>query len=109
MAIVTDSKFYASGGDVRDAAPARPPTSISMCAVLSPPHTGFPLGGIAQVDITGKENYGIYWMHNAFTQLLFNSSALTPGQEIAVGGTDAEAAKRHRDHSQSHPSAELGL
>jgi hypothetical protein len=50
-----------------------------------------PLGGIAQVDITGNEKYGIYWMHNAFTQLLFNSSALTPGQEIAVGGTQAEA------------------
>jgi hypothetical protein len=49
------------------------------------------LGGLANVTITGNENYGIYWMHNAFTNLLFNASAMTPGQEIAVGGPDPTA------------------
>ena len=50
-----------------------------------------PLGGLASVSITGNENYGIYWMHNAFTNLLFNADALTPGQEITVGGPDPTA------------------
>ena len=51
-----------------------------------------PLGGLANVTITGNEKYGIYWMHNAFTNLLFNASAMTPGQEIAVGGPDPTAS-----------------
>jgi hypothetical protein len=50
------------------------------------------LGGLANVSITGNENYGIYWMHNAFTNLLFNDQALTPGQEISVGGPDPTAS-----------------
>ncbi len=51
-----------------------------------------PLGGLANVSITGNEKYGIYWMHNAFTNLLFNDAALTPGQEISVGGADPTAS-----------------
>jgi hypothetical protein len=51
-----------------------------------------PLGGIANVTITGNESYGIYWMHNALTNLLFNDQALTPGQEISVGGPDPTAS-----------------
>ena len=61
-------------------------------AVLPSGLTEVPLGGIAQVSITGNENYGIYWMHNAFTNLLFNASSLTPGQEIMVGGADPTAS-----------------
>ena len=30
-------------------------------------------------------------MHNAITELLFNASAMTPGQEIVVGGADPTA------------------
>lgn len=94
VALVTDSKFYARGLVTYVTPATGPATNLDFYVRAVEPSSlaDVPLGGIAQVDITGNEKYGIYWMHNAFTQLLFNSSALTPGQEIVVGGTDAEAA-----------------
>jgi len=94
VAILTDSKFYATGLVTYVTPSTGQATNLDFYVRSVEPSslTDVPLGGLAQVDITGKENYGIYWMHNAFTQLLFNSYALTPGQEIAVGGTDAEAS-----------------
>jgi hypothetical protein len=53
---------------------------------LLPTTTGLTLGQIAQVNLSGNENYFIYWMHNPLTQYLFNSSTLVPGQHVAVGG-----------------------
>ena len=93
VALITDSHFYARGLITYVAPSSGQATNMDFYvrAVEPSSDADVPLGGIAQVDITGKENYGIYWMHNAFTELLFNSYALTPGQEIAVGGTDAEA------------------
>jgi hypothetical protein len=93
VALVTDSKFYARGLVTYVTPASGPATNLDFYVRAVEPSSlaDVPLGGIAQVDITGNEKYGIYWMHNAFTQLLFNSSALTPGQEIAVGGTQAEA------------------
>jgi len=93
VALLTDSHFYARGLVTYVAPSSGQATNMDFYvrAVEPSSDADVPLGGIAQVDITGKENYGIYWMHNAFTDLLFNASALTPGQEIAVGGTDAEA------------------
>jgi Domain of unknown function (DUF4382) len=94
VAILTDSKFYATGLITYVAPPTGEATNMDFYvrSVLPSGLADVPLGNIAQVDISGKESYGIYWMHNAFTNLLFNSYALAPGQEIAVGGTDAEAA-----------------
>ena len=93
VALITDSKFYARGlaTYVTPASGQASNLDFYVRAVEPSSLPDVPLGGIAQVNITGNENYGIYWMHNPFTQFLFNSSALTPGQEIAVGGTDAEA------------------
>jgi hypothetical protein len=93
VALVTDSKFYARGLVTYVTPASGQATNLDFYVRAVEPSSlaDVPLGGIAQVDITGNEKYGIYWMHNAFTQLLFNSSALTPGQEIVVGGTDAEA------------------
>jgi hypothetical protein len=93
VALVTDSKFYARGLVTYVTPASGPATNLDFYVRAVEPSSlaDVPLGGIAQVDITGNEKYGIYWMHNAFTQLLFNSYALTPGQEIAVGGTEAEA------------------
>jgi len=93
VALVTDSKFYARGLVTYVTPTSGPATNLDFYVRAVEPSSlaDVPLGGIAHVDITGNEKYGIYWMHNAFTQLLFNSSALTPGQEIVVGGTDAEA------------------
>lgn len=95
VAILTDSKFYADGlvTYVTPATGQATAMDFYVRAVLpSDLTTEVPLGGIADVTITSKENYGIFWMHNAFTQLLFNAYALTPGQEIAVGGPDPSAS-----------------
>lgn len=93
VALITDSHFYARGlvTYVSPSSGQAKNMDFYVRAVVPSSDPDVPLGGIAQVNITGNENYGIYWMHNAFTQLLFNSYAMTPGQEIAVGGTDAEA------------------
>lgn len=93
VAVLSDTGFYA-GGLVTYVTPTSGAASSFDFYVRSvlPASTGVQLGNIAQVNLTGNEKFGIYWMHNAFTQFLFNSSALTPGQEIAVGGTAANAA-----------------
>ncbi len=90
IAIVSDTGFYA-GGLVTYVTPttgAATDMQFYVRHVLPSGLSEVPLGGLANVTITGNENYGIYWMHNAFTNLLFNDAALTPGQEISVGGPD---------------------
>jgi hypothetical protein len=87
VAIISDKGFYA-GGLITYVTPSTGAASsfdFYTRGVL-PDSTAVQLGDIAQVNLTGNETYGIYWMHNAFTNMLFNSSALTPGQEITVGG-----------------------
>jgi hypothetical protein len=94
VAILSDKGFYA-GGTVTYVTPSSgQATAMQMYVrhVLPSQLSAAPLGGLANVTITGNEKYGIYWMHNAFTDLLFNASALTPGQEIAVGGADPTAS-----------------
>jgi len=89
IAIITDSKFYARGLVTYVTPASGQATAMDFYVrAVEPSSTYVPLGGLADVSITGNENYGIYWMHNAFTNFLFNADALTPGQEIAVGGPD---------------------
>jgi hypothetical protein len=59
---------------------------------LLPTNTGLTLGQIAQVNLTGNEKFFIYWMHNPFTEFLFNSSAMVAGQAVSVGGPATGAA-----------------
>lgn len=90
VAIVSDTGFYA-GGLVTYVTPstgAATQMQFYVRHVLPSGLSAVPLGGLADVTITGNENYGIYWMHNAFTNLLFNDASLTAGQEISVGGPD---------------------
>jgi hypothetical protein len=94
IAIVSDTGFYA-GGLVTYVTPttgAATDMQFYVGHVLPSELSEVPLGGIANVTITGNESYGIYWMHNALTNLLFNDQALTPGQEISVGGPDPTAS-----------------
>jgi hypothetical protein len=94
IAILTDTGFYA-GGLVTYVTPttgAATDMQFYVRHVLPSELSEVPLGGIANVSITGNEKYGIYWMHNAFTNLLFNDAAMTPGQEISVGGPDPTAS-----------------
>lgn len=87
VALISDKGFY-SGGLITYVTPTTGAASSFDYYVreVLPDNTAVGLGDIAQVNLTGNEKYGIYWMHNAFTNMLFNSSALTPGQEITVGG-----------------------
>jgi hypothetical protein len=94
VAILTDTGFYA-GGLVTYVTPTTGQATdmqFYVRHVLPSTLAPVPLGGLANVTITGNEKYGIYWMHNAFTNLLFNASALTAGQEISVGGPDPTAS-----------------
>jgi len=94
VALISDSHFYA-GGLVTYVTPSTGQATnmqFYVRRVLPSGLSEVPLGGLASVNITGNENYGIYWMHNSFTNLLFNDQALTPGQEITVGGADPTAS-----------------
>jgi hypothetical protein len=94
IAILTDTGFTA-GGLVTYVTPA---TGVATAMqfyvdhVLPSNNSNVQLGNVANVSITGNEIYSIYWMHNAFTNLLFNDAALTPGQRIRVGGADPTAS-----------------
>ena len=87
VAVLSDKGFYA-GGQVTYVTPSSgPATSFDLYVRgLLPTTTGIQLGQIAQVNLTGNEIYSIYWMHNAFTQFLFNSSSIVAGQHISIGG-----------------------
>lgn len=107
VALISDKGFYA-GGLITYVTPATGAASSFDFYVRSllPDSTAVQLGDVAQVNLTGNEKYGIYWMHNAFTNLLFNSSALAPGQEISVGGqasaeTNVNALTVDRIHLQN--------
>ena len=93
VAVLSHKGFYASG-QVTYVTPATgPATSFDLYVRgLLPTNTGFQLGQIAQVNLTGSENFSIYWMHNPLTQFLFNSSGMVAGQSVAIGGPATGAA-----------------
>lgn len=93
IAILSQDNFFASG-QVTYVAPATGAASSFDLYVraLEPTNTGLSLGQIATVDLTGNENYYIYWMHNPMTEFLFNSSALVAGQDVSIGGPASGAA-----------------
>ncbi len=71
-----------------------------------PSGTGFNAGQISTIDLTGNEKYFIYWMHNRFTNFLFNSALLVPGQHVSIGGpftngqvTVQRIVLRHEGHT----------
>jgi hypothetical protein len=87
VAVLSDKGFFASGQVTYVTPSSGPATSFDLYVRgLLPTTTGIQLGQIAQVNLTGSEIYSIYWMHNPFTQFLFNSSGMVAGQTVAVGG-----------------------
>lgn len=87
VAVLSQNGFYASGQVtyVQPSSGAANSFDVFVRGVL-PTTTGLTLGQIAQVNLSGNENYFIYWMHNPLTQFLFNDAGLLAGQEVAVGG-----------------------
>ena len=93
VAVLSDKGFYASGQITYVTPPAGAATRFDLYVRgLLPTNTGVQLGQIAQVNLTGSEIFSIYWMHNPFTQFLFNSSGLVAGQTVAIGGPATGAA-----------------
>jgi hypothetical protein len=90
IAILSDTGFYAGGlvTYVNPSSGIANDMQFYVNHVLPSGLSEVPLGNIANVTITGNEKYLIYWMHNSFTNLLFNDQSLVAGQEIRVGGTD---------------------
>ena len=92
IAILSQDKFFASGQITYTALPSAPgPGSFDLYVRnLEPSNTALSLGALATVNLTGSENYSIYWMRNPMTQFLFNEMALTPGQDVAIGGPTSD-------------------
>jgi hypothetical protein len=94
VAILSQNGFYA-GGLVTW---VQPPTGnasdfdLYVRGALPAQGTAVTDGMLAQVDLTGQEQFSIYWMHNPLTQFLFNPSALVAGQHVAVGGSISGAS-----------------
>lgn len=100
--ILSQQGFYASGQITYVTPATGTATSFDLYVrSLLPSTTGLTLGQIATVDLTGSENFSIFWMHDALTQFLFNADGLMPGQDVAVGGpasgaTNAQSVTVHR-------------
>ncbi|MGA2848572.1 MAG: DUF4382 domain-containing protein [Terracidiphilus sp.] len=93
IGILTQTGFYA-GGQITYVTPSSgPATSFDLYVRgLLPTTTGLTLGELATVDLSGNENYFIYWFHNPLTHFVFNQSLLLPGQHVSVGGPASGAA-----------------
>ena len=107
VAILSQNSFYA-GGLITYVDPPTGAASDFDLYVRStlPTGTGFQSGQISTIDLTGNENYFIYWWHNKFTSFLFNSSLLVPGQHVSIGGPFSNGAVtvkrvvlRHEGHN----------
>ncbi|HTW48383.1 MAG TPA: DUF4382 domain-containing protein [Acidobacteriaceae bacterium] len=88
VAILSQNGFYA-GGTVTYVQPSSGVASdfqMYVRGTLPAQGDGVSDGDLAQVNLSGSEKFFIYWMHNRFTEFLFNSSTLLPGQHISVGG-----------------------
>lgn len=96
VAILTTDGFYASGQVTYVQPPSGVATTFDLYTRATLPAAGDDVmdGQITQVALTGSEKYFIYWMHNRFTQFLFNSSGLLPGQHVSVGGALSGAASQ---------------
>ena len=107
VAIVSQDSFWA-GGLITFVDPATTAANDFDLYVRSalPSGTGFQSGQISTIDLSGNENYFIYWWHNKFTSFLFNSSLLVPGQHVSIGGPFSNGAVtvkrvvlRHEGHN----------
>ena len=87
VAILSQNGFFADGQVTYVTPSSGAATSFDLYVRgLLPTTTGLTLGQIAQVNLTGNENFFIYRMHNPLTQFLFNSSQMLAGQAVAIGG-----------------------
>ena len=93
VAILSQNGFYARGQVTYVTPSTGAATSFDLYVrALLPTSTGLTLGQIAQVNLSGNENFFIYNWHNPLTTFLFNSSSLVAGQDVSIGGPASGAA-----------------
>jgi hypothetical protein len=93
VAILSQDGFRASGLVTYVTPATGTATSFDLYVRgLLPTTTGLTLGQIAQVNLTGTENFFIYRWHTPLSQFLFNSSLLLPGQDVSIGGPASGAS-----------------
>lgn len=87
VAIISQHGFYAAGL-VTYVNPTTGPANTFQMYVrgVLPTSTGVKLGQIANVQLTGNENFYVFRHHSPLLQFLFNSSLMTPGQDVSIGG-----------------------
>ncbi len=95
--VVSQDKFFAGGLITFVNPPTNTATDFELYVrSVLPSGTGFNSGQISTINLTGNENYFIYWMHNSFrnklTSILFNSALLVPGQHVGIGGPFSNGA-----------------
>jgi len=112
VGIVSQDKFWAGGLITFVDPPTGTATDFDLYVrSVLPANTGFNSGQISTIDLTGNENYFIYWMHNRFvnprfSNIFFNSSLLVPGQHVSIAGPFSNGAVtvkrvvlRHEGHT----------
>lgn len=107
VAIVSQDKVFAGGLITYVDPPTGTATDLDLYVRATlPSGTGFQTGAISNIQLTGNEKYFIYWWHNKFTNFLFNSGLLVPGQRISVAGPSSNGTVtinrvvlRHEGHS----------
>jgi hypothetical protein len=112
ICIVSQDKFWAGGLITFVEPPVGTATDFDLYVrSVLPANTGFNSGQISTINLTGNENYFIYWMHNVFVNsrfstVFFNSGLLVPGQHISIAGpfangtvTVKRVVLRHEGHT----------
>lgn len=86
--VLSNDKFFLGGLFTSIHPPSGPATQADLyirAEVLD--INGIQPGQIQPLNLNGSEHYMIANIENPITSLLFNNSALTPGQSVGVGGT----------------------
>jgi hypothetical protein len=87
VSILSQDGFYATGLMTYVNPSSGPASSFDLYVRgLLPANTGLTLGQIAQIDLSGNENFFIHRMHDPLTEYFFNNSTLLAGQRVAIGG-----------------------
>ncbi|HXX20251.1 MAG TPA: DUF4382 domain-containing protein [Candidatus Acidoferrum sp.] len=85
--VVSNDKFYLAGLFTSIRPPSGPATQADLFVRAELPDiNGIQDGQITTLSLNGSETYKIANINNPITALLFNNSALAPGQSVGIGG-----------------------
>ena len=107
VCIVSQDKFFAGGLITFVDPPVNTATDFDLFVrSVLPSGTGFQSGQISTINLTGNENFFIYWWHNRISNMLFNSALMVRGQRVSIGGpfvngvvTVKRVVLRHEGHT----------